>query len=228
MKRKTPNAVSGAKKTAVCQFCGRRFTNRQSVRAHLKGCLKYRRVRQFHDSPSGKTEICLKSNSTAVETASGSAQDQAPRRPGPDSQESRLLRVDTYEVIQQLCHVAEEIVIAAQLSQVHQEWLARNARGARLAYDCQGTPPEEWSKLHQAICNVERDFDRMVGRLQLDRNLLFGIYHRLRAIRDTWLLYRENDQRVREQRRAPGCVEDSETRKMMEEDRITCISQHFI
>jgi hypothetical protein len=76
--------------------------------------------------------------------------------------------------------------------------LERDARDfAGMAYLLSGmnVPGEyekakEWLQLSQALGDVERDCDQMVGRLRLDRSLLFNIYHRMLPIRDTWMHYR--------------------------------------
>jgi hypothetical protein len=76
--------------------------------------------------------------------------------------------------------------------------LERDARDfAGMAYLLSGmnVPGEyekakEWLQLSQALGDVERDCDQMVGRLRLDRSLLFNIYHRMIPIRDTWMHYR--------------------------------------
>ena len=88
--------------------------------------------------------------------------------------------------------------------------------------------PNEWAKLHEGLDDVERDFQQMVGRLRLDQTLLFRIYHRLRAIRDTWLQYREHDHMEHVHKRLMGNVVDlkdndtlfPEKRKMIEEDKM--------
>lgn len=41
--------------------------------------------------------------------------------------------------------------------------------------------------LYQDLGDVERDLDQMVGRLRLDRLLLFRIYHQMLGIQGAWL-----------------------------------------
>ena len=45
----------------------------------------------------------------------------------------------------------------------------------------------EWMKIYQSLVDVERDCEQMVSRLQLDRSLMFRIYHAMQAIRDRWI-----------------------------------------
>lgn len=49
---------------------------------------------------------------------------------------------------------------------------------------------KEWWQLYQDLTDVERDCDHMVGRLCLDRALLFRIYHQTLPLRNTWMHYR--------------------------------------
>jgi hypothetical protein len=85
--------------------------------------------------------------------------------------------LDTHEHIQQLERDARNFAGMAYL-------LANgNVRGE---YE----KAKEWLQLSQALADVERDCDQMVGRLRLDRSLLFNIYHQMRGIRDTWMHYR--------------------------------------
>ncbi len=47
--------------------------------------------------------------------------------------------------------------------------------------------------IHQDLGDVTRDLDLMVGRLRLDRSILFNIYHRMLAVQGAWLEYRARD-----------------------------------
>ena len=92
-------------------------------------------------------------------------------RHGPDSQEMKLLLLDPHEEIIQL-----------QRSAGHHAWFALMVSSCG-SHPCQGTrPPEEWARLAQDLGDVERDLDQMVGRLRLDRSLLFNIYHRMLTV----------------------------------------------
>jgi hypothetical protein len=65
-------------------------------------------------------------------------------------------------------------------------------------------PPEEWAKLYDDLSMVERDFEQMVRLLRLNQSLLFEMYHRLTAIRDAWLAYRDHDEMQSEIRQEPS------------------------
>ena len=147
-----------------CDYCEKPFKTPQAVRGHLRHCT-YRRLRQ------------QAATQKEAEPASASRPTHLATRPGPDSQDSRMLLLETPELIQTLRQDARTIAGMAYL-------LANgNVPGE---YE----KAKEWLKLSQALDNVDRDFDPMVGSLCLDRSLLFTIYHQMRGIRDTWMHYR--------------------------------------
>lgn len=147
-----------------CDYCETPFKTAQGVRGHLRHC-EYRRLKQ------------QTAKQIEAEPASTSRPTHLGTRPGPDSYESRMLLLETPELIQQLHRDALDLAGMAYL-------LAKgNVAGE---YE----KAKEWLLLSEALDNVERDFDRMVGCLRLDRSLLFPIYHQLRPLRDTWMYYR--------------------------------------
>ena len=147
-----------------CDYCEKPFTTPQAVRGHLRHCT-YRRLRQQADTQ------------TEAEPASAARPTHLANRPGPDSQESRLLLIETHEQIQQMKEDSRTIAGMAYL-------LANgNVAGE---YE----KAKEWFQLSQALDDVERSFDQMVGGLRLDRSLLFNSYHQMRGIRNTWMYYR--------------------------------------
>ncbi|MEQ1844009.1 MAG: hypothetical protein ABL983_00345 [Nitrospira sp.] len=147
-----------------CDFCEKPFKTPQAVRGHLRHCPS-RRLRQ------------QAATQAEAEPATSTVSDRASRRTGPDSQDSILLLIETHEQIQQLKEDSRTIAGMAYLLS------GMNVRGE---YE----KAKEWLQLSQALDDVERDCDRMVGLLRLDRSLLFTIYHRMAAIRDTWIHYR--------------------------------------
>lgn len=147
-----------------CDYCEKPFKTPQAVRGHLRHCT-YRRLKQ---------QVATQ---TEAEPASAARPTHLASRPGPDSQESRLLLLDTHEQIQQLERDARDFAGMAYLLS------GMNVPGE---YE----KAKEWLQLSQALGDVERDCDQMVGRLRLDRSLLFNIYHRMLPIRDTWMHYR--------------------------------------
>lgn len=157
MARITPNRYE-------CDYCEKPFKTPQAVRGHLRHCT-YRRLRQQAEAQA------------EAEPAGAARATHLARRPGPDSQESRLLLLDTHEQIQQLQQDARTIAGMAYI------FAGMNVPGE---YE----KAKEWLQLSQTLGDVERDCDQMVGRLRLDRSLLFRTYHQMRGIRDTWMHYR--------------------------------------
>ena len=147
-----------------CDYCEKPFKTPQAVRGHLRHCT-YRRLRQ---------QVATQ---TEAEPASAAQTTHGASRPGPDSQESRLQLLDTHEQIQELERDARDFAGMAYLLS------GMNVLGE---YE----KAKEWLQLSQALADVERDCDQMVGRLRLDRSLLFRIYQQMRGIRDTWMYYR--------------------------------------
>ena len=98
------------------------------------------------------------------------------RHPGPDSQENRMLLVEGHEMIEQFQEVARQYATMAYLVS------GMNVVG-------QYEKAKEWLQVYHDLTDVERDCFQMVGRLRLDRGLLFRIYDQTRALRDTWVHY---------------------------------------
>jgi hypothetical protein len=102
--------------------------------------------------------------------------DRESRRPGPDSQENKLELIDAHELIIRFQENAHHFAsMSYHLAEM-------NVRGR---YEM----AKEWFQVYLDLCDVERDCDQMVGRLRLDRTLLFRIYHQILPVRDTWVRY---------------------------------------
>ena len=150
----------------TCESCPKRFPTPQAKWGHYPSC------------PGRKLSL--------QPATQAKAQPPSPllsdRRPGPDSQEMKLLLLDVNEDATQLERDAGDHAFWAQ-------WIARtdpnHAEGK--------TTPEEWVMIHHDLGDVTRDLDLMVGRLRLDRSLLFNIYHRMLAVQDAWLVYQARD-----------------------------------
>ncbi len=153
----------------ACELCPKRFDTEQAKWGHTPHCAARRLSQQ--PTPQAKPEA---PPSTVAESES--------RRPGPDSQEMKLLLLDTNEGITQLERDAGDHVFWAQ-------WNARtdptHAEGK--------TTPEQWAMIQQDLGDVTRDLDLMKGRLRLDRSLLFNIYHRMLVVQGAWLDYLASD-----------------------------------
>lgn len=152
-----------------CESCPRRFATLQAKWGHYPTCPN----RKLSQEPASQPE---------AEAPPSTFGDRESRRPGPDSQEMRLLLLDTNEEITRLHSDAE----------AHAFWAEFLCRTASTHVEGHATP-EEWGRLAQDLGDVERDLDQMKGRLRLDRSLLFNIYHRMLAIQSAWLNYQAHD-----------------------------------
>ena len=173
-----------ARKTRArrCFYCERRFRNAQAVRGHQLHC-PVRRLRLQAEAgtrlqPAGHPS---RDQAHPVNAAEASAQ-SLHRRHGPDSQESKLLLLDTHEAITQLHREAGHHAWWAQ-------WLSRAAPTHAEGH----ATPAEWLQIYQELDDVLRELHQMVGSLRLDRTLLFKVYHWFLVIREKWLQYRWRD-----------------------------------
>jgi hypothetical protein len=144
----------------ACEFCSKRYPTLQAKWGHYPQC----EARKLSLDPASKPE------------AQASPGILADRRPGPDSQEMKLLLLDVNECATDLESDAGDHTFWAQ-------WLARTDPNHAEGH----AKPEEWAMIYQDLGNVTRDLDLMVGPLRLDRSLLFHIYHRMLAIKTAWL-----------------------------------------
>ena len=152
-----------------CEHCPKRYATLQAKWGHYPSCPK----RKLSLEPASQPE---------AEAPSSTFVDREPRRPGPDSQEMKLLLLDTHEENAKLYRIAGN----------HAWWAEFLFRTASSHVQGHATP-EEWAMVYQDLGDIGRDLDQMKGRLRLDRSLLFNIYHRMLAIQDAWLEYRGRD-----------------------------------
>lgn len=153
----------------ACEFCRKPFNTSEEKWGHYAHCVK--------------RNLSLKPATQAGAEAPPSIfVERASRRPGPDSQDMKLLLLDTHEAITQLQRDADGHTFWA-------EFLARTASAQVQGH----ATPEEWGRLAQDLGEVERDFFLMKGNLRLDRSLLFNIYHRMLAVQEAWLEYQVRD-----------------------------------
>jgi len=153
----------------ACEFCRKRFPTLKAKWGHYPHCAK----RKLSLEPATQPE---------AEAPPSALVDRESRRPGPDSQDMKLLLLDTNEEITRLRSNAED----------HAWWAQFLARTASAQVQGHATP-EEWVRLYHDLGDILRDLDQMKGRLRLDRSLLFNIYHRMLAMQDAWLEYRARD-----------------------------------
>ena len=172
MTSKRNNALPRAKKRRLkhpCEFCQERFATPQAKWGHIPHCSARKPSLELASKPEAEAP-----RSTFVYSES--------RRPGPDSQDMKLVLLETQETITRLyCDAGD-----------HTFWADFLSRTARKHVEGHATP-EEWVMIYHDLGEILREFDQMIGRLRLDRSLLFTIYHRMLAIEDAWLDYRRRD-----------------------------------
>jgi len=152
-----------------CGLCPKRFHTLQAKWGHTPHCA----VRKLSLQPATQAK---------PEAPSSTFEHCESRRPGPDSQEMKLLLLNVNEETIQLESDAGHHTFWAQ-------WLARTAPNHAEGHSI----PQEWAMIYQNLGDVTRDLDLMKGRLRLDRSLLFNIYHRMLTIRDAWLECQRRD-----------------------------------
>jgi hypothetical protein len=153
----------------ACESCQKRFPTPQAKWGHYPSCPG--RKLSLHPATQAKAEV-----------TPSPFLDCEPRRPGPDSQDMKLLLLDVNEDIIQLERDAGDHAFWAQ-------WLARTAP----THTEGNTTPEQWMLIHHDLGDVTRDLDLMVGPLRLDRSLLFTVYHRMQTIQGAWLECQRRD-----------------------------------
>jgi len=153
----------------ACEFCRKLFDTPEEKWGHYPHCA----ARKLRLQPATQA---------GAEAPASNIADRESRRPGPDSQDMKLVLLDTHEEITRLRNDAED----------HAWWAQFLARTASAQVQGHATP-EDWGRLAQDLGDVERDLDQMKGRLRLDRSLLFNIYHRMLAVQYAWLEYQARD-----------------------------------
>jgi hypothetical protein len=153
----------------ACELCRKHFATSQARWGHTPHCA----ARKLSLDPASKPEAQPPPSAVAG---------HEPRRPGPDSQEIKLLLLDTNEEIIQRHSDAGDHAFWAQ-------WIARTDPTHAQGH----TTPEEWAMIYQDLGDVVRELDQMVGPLRLDRSILFHIYHQMLAIQGAWLEYQARD-----------------------------------
>ena len=152
-----------------CDYCEKPFKTPQAVRGHLRHCT-YRRLK-----PQAGAQAEAEPARAAQPTREAS-------RPGPDSQDMKLLLLDTQEEFTRLKSDAGD----------HTFWAEFMFRTDRTHAEGR-TTHEEWVRIYQDLGDIQRDLDQMIGPLRLDRSILFNTYHRMLAVQRAWLEYRARD-----------------------------------
>ena len=150
-----------------CESCPKTFKTLQAKWGHYPHCPG----RKLSHQPATQAE---------AEPVGTAPADHMTRRPGPDSQENRLLVVESHEMIEHFQENARHYAAMAYLVS------GMNVAG-------QYEKAKEWLQMYHDLTDLERDCDQMVGRLRLDRGLLFRIYHQMRVRRETWMHYQTRE-----------------------------------
>lgn len=146
-----------------CYSCGKRFRCAQAVRGHRRHC-QYAR---------------LKPQAEAQAAAEPVPADRFGKRPGPLSQEGKLLTLDAWEALEELQRSAGQFHTVASLM------AAGNIAG-------QSERAKEWADIYRVLDNILRDFFPMLPLFRLDRGVLFGMYVSLRPLKERWIKERES------------------------------------
>ena len=169
-----------------CFTCGKCFKNAQAVRGHRRHC-RYPR---------------LKREAEAQAAAQPGTATRVGKRPGPLSQEAKLLTLDTWEGLEELQRTARHFrTVASSMAAMNVEREFERAK--------------EWAEIYQVLDDCRRDFDPMLPSFRLDRGVLFGIYDIICHLNARWI-----QQRVcsffRPAQEPDGL--DEETRTMLREE----------
>jgi hypothetical protein len=96
------------------------------------------------------------------------------KRPGPLSQEGKLLTLDAWEALEELQQTARQFHTVASFM------AAGNVpRGCEQA--------KEWAAIYRALDNILRDFTPLLPLFRLDRGVLFSMYAGLRHLKARWI-----------------------------------------
>ena len=141
-----------------CFACGKRFKNAQAVRGHRRHC-RYPR---------------LKRQAEAQAAAQPGTATRIGKRPGPLSQEAKLLSLDAWEGLEQLHRTARHFrTVASSMAAMNVEREFERAK--------------EWAEIYRVLDDCLRDFDPMLPSFRLDRGVLFGIYTSMRHLKERWI-----------------------------------------
>jgi len=144
-----------------CFTCGKRFKNAQAVRGHRRHC-RYPRLKREAEAQAA----------TQPETAT-----RIGKRPGPLSQEAKLLALDVWEGLEQLHRTARHFrTVASSMA-------AMNVAG-------EFERAQEWADIDRVLDACLRDLDPMLPVFRLDRGVLFGIYTTIRSLNQRWMVQR--------------------------------------
>ena len=141
-----------------CYSCGKCFKSAQAVRGHRRHC-RYPRLKRQAEAQAADQPVQV--------TRFG-------KRPGPLGQEGRLLALDVWEGLEQLQRTARHFRTVASCM-------------AAMNFADEFERAKEWADIYRVFDDALRNFDPMLPSFCLDRGVLFGIYARIRHIKERWI-----------------------------------------
>lgn len=141
-----------------CYSCGKCFKSAQAVRGHRRHC-RYPRLRRQAEAQAAAQPV----PATRFE-----------KRPGPLSQEGKLLALDAWEGLEQLQRAAQRFGTVANIM-------------AEMNIEGHYEQAKEWAKIYWIMDDCLRDLDPMLPVFRLDRGVLFGMYTIIRTLKERWI-----------------------------------------
>jgi hypothetical protein len=140
-----------------CFACGKRFKNPQAVRGHRRHC-RYPRLKRQAEAEAATQPVPA--------TRFG-------KRPGPLSQEAKLLLLDAWEGLEQLLRTARHFETMANIM-------------ASMNVEGQFVRAQVWADIYRVLDDCLRDLDPMLPVFRLDRGVLFRLYNIIRNLKERW------------------------------------------
>ncbi len=171
-----------------CYRCGTRWKTSQALFGHLRHHTYLRQRAQ------AEAEVGAVPQGAALRNHSGSTLRERPRlsqggeaggisrRPGPLSNESRILLLDVEAALDQLQQTAGHFADWAQ------EMIRMNVAGKE-------AHARAWEQIRQVLDDHLRDLYPMLALFRLDRGALFRIYNSTRRLKEHWLVQRMKERR---------------------------------
>jgi len=176
-----------------CFTCGKRFRNAQGVRGHLRHC-RYPRLRREADAQAA---------------AEPGPPGRVGKRPGPLSQEGKLLSLDAREGLEQLQGTARHFATVSNIL-------------ARMNVEGENERAQEWADIYWVLDDCLRDLDQMLPVFRLDGGVLFRMYNIIRQLKDRWIQHRVRSF-FRPALEPDGLDEKTRTILREEEAQFTCL-----
>jgi len=152
-------AVKRRRRRYECFACGKLFNGPQALFGHRRHCPRLKR--QAEVQPTSQPQLTIR----------------AGKRPGPLSQEAKLVSLDALEGLEQLVEVAKHFATVSNML-------------VRMNANEDDERAKTWTEIYQVLNNCHRDLESMLPAFHLDRGVLFGIYQALRRLKECWIKQR--------------------------------------